>query len=105
MEQFQIIYRILRVLQRAMGTAEFDSNLIGAEALGINSVMWARLMRLLVKEGYIDGVTVIESDLSDVPVIRAHHPAITLKGLEYLEENGLMKKAMELAKNVRGIVG
>lgn len=104
MEQFRIIYNILRTLQRAMDVEEFDASMISAEALGISNAMWTRIMRMLVQEGYIEGVRVIESDLADLPMIRAHHPAITLKGLEYLEENTLMRKAMELAKNVRSII-
>ena len=37
-------------------------------------------------------------------LISSSTPRITLKGLEYLQENSLMKKAAELAKGVADII-
>lgn len=36
MEDFRIIYRILRILQKSMDLEEFDQNSISAEALGLS---------------------------------------------------------------------
>ena len=105
MEQFRIIYRILRIMQRSMDCEEFDRERISAEALGLSEPMWRRIMALLVKNGYIEGVKVIVCDLSDAPVIKyTGCPEITMKGLEYLEDNSMMKKAAHLARGVIEII-
>ena len=36
------------------------------------------------------------------PKVALTRPELTMKGLEYLEENGLMKKAAGLAKGIIG---
>lgn len=100
MKQFKIIYRILRILQKAMDAEEFDAQCISAEALGISTAMWARILKMLVIEGYVGGVRIIENDACPLPTVRMTRPEITLKGLEYLEENALMAKAARLAKEI-----
>lgn len=104
MKQFKIIYRILRILQRAMDAEEFDVQCISAEALGISAAMWARIWKMLVAEGYVDGVQMIEYDASPLPMVRMTRPEITLKGLEYLEENALMAKAARMAKGIAEVI-
>lgn len=104
MKQFKIIYRVLRILQRAMEAEEFDVECLSAEALGISAAMWARILKMLAEEGYIRGVKVIESDASPIPLIRMTRPEITLKGLEYLEENAMMAKAARLAKGISELI-
>ena len=104
MEQFKQIYRILSILHKAMDLEEWDSKLLSPEALGISLPMWSRLMAMLLKEGYITGGEAWESFGVSYPKVKLVRPEITLKGLEYLEENSLMKKAGEMLKEVIHIV-
>ena len=104
MEQFKQIYRILSIRHKAMDLEEWDSELLSPEALSISLPMWSRLMAMLLKEGYITGGAVWESFDVSYPKVKLVRPEITLKGLEYLEENGLMKKAEEMLKEVIHIV-
>lgn len=104
MEQFKQIYRILSILHKAMDLEEWDSKLLSPEALGISLPMWSRLMAMLLKEGYITGGETWESFDVSYPKVKLSRPEITLKGLEYLEENSLMKKAGEMLKEVIHIV-
>ena len=104
MEQFKQIYRILSILHKAMDLEEWDSKLLSPEALGISLPMWSRLMAMLLKEGYITGGEAWKSFDVSYPKVKLTRPEITLKGLEYLEENGLMKKAEEMLKEVIHIV-
>lgn len=102
MDDFRIIYKILRILQNSMDLEEFDRNSISAKALGLSVPKWSRLMAMLVKEGYITGGETWNAMDCGYPRVALSRPELTLKGLEYLEENSLMKKAADLAK---GIVG
>lgn len=102
MDDFRIIYKILRILQNSMDLEEFDRNSISAEALGLSVPKWSRLMAMLLKEGYITGGETWNAMDCGYPRVALSRPEMTLKGLEYLEENSLMKKAADLAK---GIVG
>lgn len=104
MEEFRIIYRILSILRKAMYTEEFDRSLISPEALRVNEHAWDAIMRMLVKEGYIEGVNVISYDQSPTPIIRLTDPRITLKGMQYLEENSMMQRAKGLANGIIEVV-
>mgnify|MGYP002756345530 FL=1 len=104
MEQFKQIYRILSILHKAMDLEEWDSELLSPESLGISLPMWSRLMAMLLKEGYITGGEAWGSFDVSYPKVKLSRPEITLKGLEYLEENSLMKKAGEMLKEVIHIV-
>ena len=102
MDDFRIIYKILRILQNSMDLEEFDRNSISAEELGLSTPKWSRIMAMLLKEGYITGGETWNAMDCGYPRVALSRPELTLKGLEYLEENSLMKKAADLAK---GIVG
>ena len=99
MEAFNIIYKILKRLYQAMDYSEFDCESISAQTLGISQEKWRKIIAMMVKNGYITGVTLTPILGGDV-VVGLKNPAITLKGLEYLEENSMMKKAANLAKGV-----
>ena len=59
-------------------------------------------MTMLLNEGYISGGETWNAMDCGYPRVALTRPELTLKGLEYLEENSLMRKAADLAK---GIVG
>jgi len=101
-ENFKIIYKILKILEKAMSVEEFDPQIISAKALSIPEPLWKRIMALLVENGYISGVKVVK-DFSGCQIVISR-PDITLKGLEYLEENSLMRKAADIAKGLADVV-
>lgn len=103
-EELKIIYRILKSLRASMDAEEFDVRLISNETLGISKPKWSRLIAMLVSDGYIDGVSVTAIDNMPLPLVELVNPCITLKGLEYLEENSLMKRAAEVAKGIAEII-
>lgn len=102
MDDFRIIYKILRILQKSMDLEEFDKNIISAETLGLSIPKWNRIIAMLLNEGYISGGETWNAMNCGYPKVALTRPELTLKGLEYLEENSLMRKAADLAK---GIVG
>ena len=100
MEEFQIIYRILKILQQSMDLEEFDKENLSAERLGLSEPKWCRLMAMLLNEGFITGGEAWASMDCGYPRVALTRPEITLKGLEYLEENSLMRKAVDMAKGI-----
>lgn len=100
MDNFKIIYRILRTLEQSMDLEEFDKSLISAEALGISENRWRALMEMLLEEGYVKGAVAVKSIYSTGIKIGPDF-GITLKGLEYLNENSFMKKAANFAKGIK----
>lgn len=103
-EEFTIIYRILKILKDTMDLEKFDNNMLSAESLKILIPKWSRIMALMVQEGYITGIDVWNSMDCRYPRVGMVRPEITLKGLEYLEQNGLMKRAANIAKGIRSTI-
>lgn len=103
MDNFRVIYRILRYLEKAMDYEEADVDFISASALGITEQRWLAIMEMLVKENYVSGISVKRSVDGDA-CLSVSDIRITMKGLEYLQENSLMQKAANLAKGIAEII-
>ena len=105
MDNFRIIYRILKYLEEHLGEESLDIDKISHERLGISFLRWEALLWMMQEEGYIRGL-IYEQTFSDSSphVVTPIRPVITIKGLEYLTENNLMKKAAEVAKQVKEII-
>ncbi|MDD3124037.1 MAG: YjcQ family protein [Candidatus Izemoplasmatales bacterium] len=56
MKEFRIIYRILSILRKSLELEEFDKLLISNESLNITIQEWARLINMLVSNGYVEGI-------------------------------------------------
>lgn len=100
MDNFKIIYKILKILESAMSLEEFDKSLISAEKLNLSIPLWSRIIKMLVDNGYVTGIEVWNSFDCDYPRVSVIRPEITLKGLEYLNENSVMKKIANAAKGI-----
>lgn len=103
MDNFRVIYRILRYLEKAMDYDEPDMDCISAEHLKLTEQRWLSIMEMLVMEGYVTGIEIKRSSDGEV-CMSVSDMRITLKGLEYLQENSLMQKAANLAKGIAEII-
>lgn len=105
MDNFTCIYKILKTLEKAMDYEEFDNSVISHERLNISYQRWEKIMIMLSQSGYLTGV-VYDQTLSDYSphLEKPIAPVITLKGLEYLSDNTLMKKAAKIAKGIKETV-
>lgn len=101
MDNFRLIYRILKILEKAMELEEFDKNLISAESLDVPFPLWCRIMEMMVDNGYVTGVEVWNAFDCNYPKAALVRPEITLKGLEYLNENTFMKKIANIGKGIK----
>lgn len=102
MDNFRVIYRILKYLEAAMDCDEFDADAISPARLKVTESRLEQLLIMMQDEGYIRGLVVTQS-LGDSKrhIAEPICPSITISGLEYLEENSLMKKAANAAKGIR----
>ena len=101
MDNFKIIYRVLKILEKAMELEEFDKNLISAESLNITFPLWCRLMKMMVDSGYVTGIDIRNTFDCNYPKATLIRPEITLKGLEYLNDNSFMKKMANIGKGIK----
>ena len=67
-----------------------DIQRLSADNLDVTEPKRRALLGMLLKNGYVEGFQGIQY--------------ITLKGLEYLEENSLMQKAARLAKGIAEVL-
>ena len=104
-KDFTVIYKILRTLQKWRGRESFEVELISAKAMKMEYEDWEQLMIELQEDGYIKGL-VYSQGLTDMfpHISEPICPEITIKGLEYLEENKFMRKAANMLKGAVDIV-
>lgn len=99
MGNFKAVYRILSALKKAMDLPGFDVQQIWQEAHGATHERWCRYMEMVADVGYITGVE-IRRFITGETSVDARDIRITLKGLEYLQENGIMRKLYKAAKGI-----
>lgn len=99
-ENLKAIYKILKILKSSMDLEEFDINTINYESLKLSEPRWARIMKMLVDNEYITGVTISNTFEQSYPKVHIIRPEITLKGIEYLQDNSLMKCISNTAKGI-----
>lgn len=104
-KDFTAIYKILKTLQKWRGREDFSNELISAKAVGLSYESWEQLIIELQASGYINGITYTQSLTDKFPhITEPISPRITLTGIEFLEENSLMKKAASALKMIGEII-
>lgn len=103
MDNFKAVYKILSTLEKAMDLPEFDINLISTEKLGISQERWCRYMEMMADVGYIKGIEMYV-DITGELNVEAKDIRITLKGLEYLQENSIMQRMYNAAKGIKEVI-
>lgn len=104
-ESIKLIYKILKILEQSMDYPEFDINRLDPEALGTSLNRRNAILEMLLKKGYIDGIAIKKYvDEESNAILGLGNIKITVDGLEYLEDNSLMKKTANLAKGIAEII-
>ena len=80
MDDFRLIYKILRILQKSMDCEEIDREILSAERLELSVPKWSRIMAMLLNEGYITGGQTWNAFDCGYPRVAFTRPEITLKG-------------------------
>ena len=93
MNNFSVIYKILQHLERMLDYEKPDMSMITPTALNISEARYNALMAMLAKNDCIEGLIIKKyADEEIYRVISIENARITLKGLEYLYENSVMRK-------------
>ena len=104
MDNFKVIYRILKYLESAMDYVETDKEAISHHRLNISYERWEQLMIMLQANGFIEGLVYTQTLNDDKPhLTEPIKPRITLRGLEYISENTMMQKAARLLKGIKDV--
>lgn len=104
-----IVYQILSYLyQQLKAGLPADEEMLSAEALfGINEKYRAYILRNLLNDGYISGITIKEmkyiNNQKDLRFMNMNQCEITPKGIEYLTDNSFLNKAKEFFKDVKNM--
>ena len=103
MDNFKAIYHILTHLERHMDDFSRSMENTSPEQLGVTNERLAAYIEMLTDEGYIKGASITKGITGDV-IVKYRNMRITLKGLEYLQENSIMQRMHRETKGIVEIV-
>lgn len=99
-DDFKIIYKILNMLEKALDIEEFDVKSIYTSLKDeISKNKFNQILLMLYESEYINGT--IANGMEGKILINYR---ITLKGLEYLAENTIMKRIYNSIKGITDII-
>ena len=101
MDNFKVIYQILKYIECSMDYEEFDSEHFTAEEFKISEPRFYNLLKALLDKGYITGIKFVAYIGGEDFVINS--PRLTIDGMEYLENNSNMKKIYNILKGIKDI--
>lgn len=101
MDNFKAIYKILLALERAMDCPSFD---ITSLDIDVSEERLNRYLEMLQDAGLIKNVDLYTDITGEQHLRNSRKIRITLKGLEYLQENSIMKRMYNAAKGVIDLV-
>ena len=107
MDVFKLIYRILKQIRALELAEEHDLALLSPDAMKATEIERDNILLKMQEEGLITGLAVIkgiDGQQRTFIMWQSSMPRVTLKGLEYMEENSMMKKAKNLLKGFVEIV-
>ena len=103
MDNFKAVYKILTALESCMDLEEANTDMFSAERIGVLQERWNKYIEMMMDVGYIKGVKITEY-ISGEKDVNCERIQITLKGLEYLQENSIMRKIYNGAKGIKEVV-
>lgn len=103
MDNFAAVYKILHALETCMDLEKANIDMFSAQKLGVSQQRWNKYIEMMYDVGYIKGVEITEY-ISGEKEIYCEDIQITLKGLEYLQENSIMQRIYKTAKGVKDVL-
>lgn len=102
-DNFKAVYKILTALEACMDLEKMNTELISAKHLGVSEYRWQRYIEMMKDVGYIKGVD-IKHYMTGGTDVNIDGIQITLKGLEYLQENSVMRRIYNAAKGIKVVI-
>jgi hypothetical protein len=92
-DYFVIVYSILKYLYECLKKGiKPTEEWISAKKFNIGDDYFIRVIEMMKADGYIEGINVVD-DFTGKSMDGYEYAEITPKGIEYLNENSMMKKA------------
>lgn len=102
MDNFKIIYKILKFLESSLDADIVDYDQVSHTVLRISFSRWEQLLIMMQDDGYVRGLVTSQSlDDSRRHIAEPVMPEITLKGIEYLTDNTIMRKVQREMKGIK----
>lgn len=101
-DNFKIIYKILSILKSSLDNLKCDVDRLSPQSLNISIEKRDNIIELLLDKNLIKGVIIKKYQDGD-SVLVLNDIKITLDGLQYLEENSIMKKMYKLARGIKDV--
>ena len=99
MDNLKIVYKILVGIEASMDSSRFDGTFL--EALKISEERRNKILQSMIGKGLIDGFERV--NYADGYGFKAIEPRLTIKGMEFLQENSTMQKIKNGLKDVKDI--
>ncbi|MEJ9152444.1 YjcQ family protein [Bacillus smithii] len=96
-----IILAILKYLEESMDGERVDHSKINEQSLGISHSRYCRILSMMLEDGLITGLTPVNLPGVTYTQYKFMDPRITLRGIEYLEQNKPSARAYALLKEIR----
>lgn len=102
-----IVYQILAYLYITLKEGrKVDPSFLDYQSkyLGINETYWTYIMENLAADGYIRGITITKPWGNQTMITDLSECQITPKGIEYVTDDRLMKKAKQFFEEIKSII-
>jgi len=100
---FRLCYVILTMLREYFEKGERTDIVPIREKCGIPDKYWQNVCAMMYGDGLIDNVKIIKEWGGSIAFFSVENMMITSRGLQYLEENSLMKKAHNILKGIKEV--
>lgn len=104
MDNFKAIYKILRSLECAMDFPLFDIDDLNFDGVNLTRERLYRYFEMLQDAGLVKGADLYTDISGETQLRNPRKIRITLAGLEYLQENSIMRKMYQAAKGIADLV-
>lgn len=99
MVNMKIVYKVLSEVDKQMDDINFDESFIKDLKVSDNRVN--KIIETLLDEGYLTGIKISKSKTGNIVMFMS--PRLTIKGMEFLQENSTMQKIKNGLRDVKDI--
>lgn len=104
MDNFKAIYKILQALEGSMDLPAFDISELELDVMGVYTERQYRYLEMLQDAGLIKNAELYTNREGGLCLENPGGIRITLRGLEYLKENAVMKRRYKAAKGITDLI-